>query len=50
MAMFIREANQFSPLFIEKNYMLVSKKHRNTTKKNTKMMYRYSFSLNNMCN
>ena len=47
MAMFVRAANQFSPLFKEKNYMFVSKKME-ILQENTKMMNRYCFSLNNI--
>ena len=47
MAMFVRAANQLSPLFKEKNYMFVSKKMEKLQEK-TKMMNKYGFSLNNI--
>ena len=47
MKIFVRAANQFSPLFKEKNYMFVSKKME-ILQENTKMMNRYCFSLNNI--
>ena len=47
MAMFVRAANQLSPLFKEKNYMFVSKKVEKL-QGNTKMMNKYGFSLNNI--
>ena len=47
MAMFVRAASQFSPLFKEKNYMFVPKKME-ILQENTKMMNRYCFSLNNI--
>ena len=47
MAMFVRTANQFSPLFKEKNYMFVPKKIE-IIQENTEMMNRYFFSLNNI--
>ena len=47
MAMFVRAANQFSPLFKEKNYMFVWEKME-ILQENTKMTNRYCFSLNNI--
>ena len=48
MAMFVRAANQFLPLFKEKkNYMFAPKKME-IIQENTKMMNRYCFSLNNI--
>ena len=47
MAMFVRAANQFSPLFKEKNYMFVPKKME-ILQENIKMMNRYCFSFNNI--
>ena len=44
MAMFVRAANQFSPLFKEKNCMFMSKKME-ILQANTKIMNRYCFSL-----
>ena len=49
MVMFVRAANQFSPLFKEKETTYLYKKME-ILQENTKMMYRYFFSLNNICN
>ena len=48
MAMFVRAANQSSPL-LKKNYMFVLKKMEMLQEKN-KSMYRYCFSLDSMWN
>ena len=45
MAMFVRAANQVSPLFKEKTTCLCRQK-----RKYYKTIYRYCFSLNSMCN